>query len=153
MGLNKLSRPHPFLERRLRIKNVLQLIINILFPGKFPGSREMDKNVPVSREVNYGQFWETLVCSARMYVFSCCACCLVARVVLLRVLSCCTCCLIARVVLLRVLSCCACSLIARVVLLHVLSYCTCGLIARFIFKYRESLPFNWVIISNDIYSL
>ena len=39
MGLNKLIRPHPLLDRGPRIKYALQLIINQLFPGKFPGSR------------------------------------------------------------------------------------------------------------------
>ena len=44
LGLNKLSRPHSFLEREALIKYVLQLIINELFPEKWmifsPISRE-----------------------------------------------------------------------------------------------------------------
>ena len=56
LGLNILSRLHPLLKRGPRIKYVLQLIINLLFPEKFPGSREMDKKFPVSREVKNGQF-------------------------------------------------------------------------------------------------
>ena len=61
LGLNKLSMLHPLFQRGPRVKYVLQLIINTLFLGKFPESREMDQNFPVSREVKNGQFWETLI--------------------------------------------------------------------------------------------
>ena len=72
MELNKLSRPHPLLEWGPRIKYVLQLIMNKLFSGKFPGSREIDKNFPVSREVKNGQFWETLVHGMYTALFTAC---------------------------------------------------------------------------------